>query len=369
MYKISKKNKLKTQKLKYVARRNTFIIDNDSKAITTLDVTYLRNLMNTKYKLQEIKDPRAAPTFLYISEHLVPSGMKYLPTYFNTRCHLMNIISNAKSIITNKLNLYNEMKRISPGAIGMPISYTFTEFMKLEHPDKMPLDKIYIAKPSGKMAFGGAGIIILDGPAKIEMFKKMNSAHKQNFLINEYITNPLLFKGRKFHCRMTFIASSINGYYRTYLLPNGRIVTAKSQYKTADFDNTDIHDSHLKSTDADYNLPNSFPANIKKQYVSITWPKIQEIFKNVSRVLERHCKPYPNAKNAYELFGADVMITDAFEPLLLEVNEHPSYKTVSAMYASDLAKYTFKYLENSVFAVAGLGDGGANEVPLYESKL
>ena len=42
----------------------------------------------------------------------------------------------------------------------------------------------------------------------------------------------------------------------------------------------------------------------------------------VSKLLKGYAKPYPNAKNAFEVFGCDFMATDDYKVKLLEINEH-----------------------------------------------
>ena len=70
-----------------------------------------------------------------------------------------------------------------------------------------------------------------------------------NVIASPYITDLLLFRGRKFHLRMYYIISCINGVINSFLLDNGKITAAKEKFDLNIPFTKEKHDSHLKSTE------------------------------------------------------------------------------------------------------------------------
>lgn len=364
-YRLTKKIRSKTKN--FAGYDMTFIINAESSNTSSLDPQHLKHIMTSIYKLHETRLATSTPLYLFISEFGEVS-YRYQSTYFNTRCYLMNIINNGKNIITDKTILYQALKSRYPKYISeiMPVSYTLDEFNNHQNIDYSK--EVYLARPSGYAA-GGRGIIVLDKPQKLDLVMKSMDTNRAyfNYIISKYIHNPLLFNKRKFHCRMFFIVSKINGIYRTFLCPNGRIVVAKLEYSATDFTNPDIHDTHLKSTDVDYDLPADLtPMKLRNRFITDTMPKINDIFIKVSSTLEPYCDSYPNALNCYEIFGCDIIVDNKYNPILLEINEHPGYKSVNGQKDKAISKYLFDYLRKSVFAYAFAFEKPSID-PLYQS--
>jgi hypothetical protein len=145
------------------------------------------------------------------------------------------------------------------------------------------------------------------------------------WVLQEYITNPMLYEDKKFHLRVCYVY-----YYNTlkkqkegYLLNNYIILTAKLPYKAGDYLNKEIHDSHGGSTpfEFDYNptLTNLLPL---KQNLNIN-KQIKYLFKNILSVSNTKC--YPESKSCYHIFGGDIMITDDYQVKLIEINGSSGY--------------------------------------------
>ena len=84
----------------------------------------------------------------------------------------------------------------------------------------------------------------------------------------------------------------------------------------------DIHDTHLKSVGKYIMGPCDFNSNMKNIFTDKIYPQMQKCMIFVSKLLKGYAKPYPNAKNAFEVFGCDFMATDDYKVKLLEINEH-----------------------------------------------
>jgi len=121
----------------------------------------------------------------------------------------------------------------------------------------------------------------------------------------------------------------------------GRIFTAKLPYKHADWNNSDIHDTHMKSTPTDWFFPKDFTndniyhsLDYNDGHVNITSRTIQNIFEQiktilsaVSKLLSKTVSLYDNVKNGFNIFGIDLTIKDDFTVVLIECNAEGTYKS------------------------------------------
>lgn len=184
--------------------------------------------------------------------------------------------------------------------------------------DSTKLNKTYIIKPSDD--FSGHGILTTDdaktcithGSSLLQSNKiSRNQKHKKRsppkIVISEYMEYPLLLEGKKFHLRAYFTASVVNNRLKTFVLNCGKMYTAELPYIHGDYGNLEIHDTHVKSTKADL----LWPRDIVKEYPKIEktlLSQITKIFKGITAKLYNKLEPYPECKNAYHTFGADIMI-------------------------------------------------------------
>jgi hypothetical protein len=159
-----------------------------------------------------------------------------------------------------------------------------------------------------------------------EIYKKegINKKAKYNieWILQEYINNPLLIDEKKFNLRVNFIHDFSNKKY--YIYNNLQLYPVKNKYKKGDYQDKNIHDTGhtLEILNNLFIFPNEFNKIISKEKITNIMKQITEIFKGVSKVMKVQC--YSESKNCFHLFGADIMITDEYKVKLIEVNEKPS---------------------------------------------
>ena len=77
--------------------------------------------------------------------------------------------------------------------------------------------------------------------------------------------------------------------------------------------------------------PNDYTINTINKFCDPVeiFNKIKPIFSMLTKILYDNKKNllYPNEKNAYHIFGADIMIDDNFIPKLIELNEAPGFSS------------------------------------------
>lgn len=191
-------------------------------------------------------------------------------------------------------------------------------------------DGLFILKPIGKGAFGGKGIQILQKGDKPKLERRWK------YSLSEYVTNIMLFQGKKFHLRVYLFVSTW-GKWKLY--PKYRIITAKLPYTHEDWTNKDIHDTHLGSTEGDYFFFNDgdiFDEEIDNQ--------IQVACNDLMQFI--HPKSYPESKDAYEMLGLDFLISDKGIPILLEVNNGAGIHLNTNWYKDEVINIYIEFLND-----------------------
>ena len=238
---------------------------------------------------------------------------------------LKNLIGDSKKMITNKLNLYNNLKDIPGTARFLPKTIPFNISGKpLEYLDRFRYlfknGQPYICKIVDVGA--GEGIICTDKFHEFRQFmskyfnilKKNPSAHAKEWVLQEYITNPFLLDSKKFHIRQLLLYQP--GHKQSYYMYHSRVAIAEAPYKHGDWTNKDIHDTHFHK----YHGLN-WPYQMK--FSQSQWSKIKDqlefIYACLISVMKGNC--YAESRNCFEVLGVDLMLTDKMEFKLIEVND------------------------------------------------
>ncbi len=233
---------------------------------------------------------------------------------------ISNITQKPKYGIYLKDDLYNIFmeydKNLCKKYMMTQYNITLNNYKKVTA--KIFSDKIWILK--GVLSNSGKDIHILTNYNEyIKFFSEKQELFK--WVLVEYIDNPLLIHNRKMHFRIYYLVHGNNAYYQK----NPEIITAADPYIHGDYKNKRIHDTHRKSSIKDLFFPDGFdiyPIN-KQQYLR---NQIEELFYHISQLLI-NLKCYDDAKECFEVFGIDLMVTDDFKIKLIEVNIKVSRRT------------------------------------------
>ena len=161
----------------------------------------------------------------------------------------------------------------------------------------------------------------------INKYNKLNGLNKKfrfniEWVLQEYITNPLLFEKRKFHLRGIFLYIFSNNKKKGYLYNDLKILTAKLPYVNDDYKNKEIHDSHDKST---IRKCMTFKKDFKDIYgeekVNYIFDQTKYIVQYIYKLINAKC--YPEVKNCFNIYGFDIMILDDFTVKIIENNFNP----------------------------------------------
>lgn len=259
--------------------------------------------------------------------------------------NVKNMLTNEKYQITDKTNLYQNMKKkypkIADKYMMKSININITE--KIDKLKKLFIDnKIWNIKPQTgwhgigqniwmiKPAMGWHGIgqkVVNNYEECIQHIKKLPYILKENkyskyitkkdwIVLDKYIDNPLLITKKKFHIRFHALFYNRNNIMRGFVFKNGHIIRAKKEFKLSDFYNKDIHDTHYIDGD-ELIFPDDFIKYFGKNKTDIVYLQLLDIIHYVLKLFTPNC--YQETNYCYQVMGIDIMIKDNFDIILLEL--------------------------------------------------
>ena len=271
-------------------------------------------------------------------DFLFLQGDKYIfkKEFWSIKSLIFNRVLKESIKITKK---NNQHKLIAPGFrekfLPKQMSFELTPKLKPEFAkDFINNHGIIIMKPSD--GHSGKNIHIIENYDQfIKIFREIKRMkNKDNWrvkvnkykgeitnlywVLEKYIIDPHLYKGRKYHCRVYFIHSTLR---KSFIYNRFRIALADESYKQSDFDNKKIHDSHFViKENIELIYLDEFLS--KENYDSIV-DQLIILFGNISSNLKAEC--YSENKYCFEIFGADIMLEKDFTIKLLEINTNPGF--------------------------------------------
>lgn len=230
---------------------------------------------------------------------------------------LKNIVNDGKNKLTVKSNLFKTLGN-KP---YLPTTYFFNHIEEL---NKIKLKLIsesraWIFKPDE--GFSGEGIQVLTK----ENFHKINLNKKfKRWNLQEYIENPLLIDGRKFHLRVLFLYRSgfAKEKSKSFWFKHVPVYLSKEKFIYDDFENEDIHISHYQAEQEALYLHD---LKFSKKNLSKIVKEMKIIMLDLADNLKAGCYK-DDSLRCYELFGVDLMITKDFDVKLIEFNSKIGFK-------------------------------------------
>jgi len=212
------------------------------------------------------------------------------------------LYGSSKSIITNKLLLHENFKGAPYLVPSTIVTKTVPEFTGLK-----------ILKPFG--GFKGDGIFITQSREDAQQW--INQSKYTQWLLQDYLVAPELLQNYKFHYRI-FVLVVITDIRRVYVSSMYFYRVAKKEYIEGQWDDADIHDTHYNKEFEEFTFPKKLPDDWTEDDIEPVTIQINQLF---TEIFKNHYefKPEWNAKNGFELFGADVIFQDK-KPYVLEIN-------------------------------------------------
>ena len=179
---------------------------------------YLKNKLNN-LGWQEVHDNVKYVDFAYKSHHKLLEDNRLSYRFRSIKADLKSTLKNV-DILGNKQQLATIMKN----------SPYISKISTIQHYNWNSDDDVIIVREVNSKKLMGVYVLI-DKESFIKL-KKILLAKKKDAIVNKYITNPLLYKGKKFHLRIyitIFIDKNGNKkikYMHNYM----EIITAKKKY-------------------------------------------------------------------------------------------------------------------------------------------
>lgn len=283
-------------------------------------------------------------TFNYI-EKLGEDLRNYDRIAQSVKCRVKSVVDSKKNCIADKAQLSSNLK-------DTPYIAKTWNFLN-EVPVEMR-NRPLIIKPVGDIADSGFGILVAFGEedlivkvSEIESLISESRGKLKRYIISEYITNVDTFNGKKYHLRMYMLYMCSANKPSTWSMWNkGRIVTALEEYTRSDWGNRSIHDTHSKSTSHNFYFPEDVSESTKLRTDSLLG-KMNVVCETLFHILEKNnVKPYPESEIGFEVFGCDFLITDTYDPILLEVNSRVGMRNIGDAVGTE---YTFDNFSRDYF--------------------
>ena len=286
---------------------------------------------------------------------LNPIGKITDKRFYGISANLINMLNQDRiSIIDDKAAIYTNMHTYCPQIAQKHLARTF--YINDTKQYNFTNNQHYILRPVD--SFAGRDILYISNQKELNDAIEYYKTHKNyrgitynnNVIASEYIINPLLFNGLKFHMRVYYLISYIKGNCSTFILNIGDIIHAKEPYTTDKPFTKAIHDTHQGSSE-DYFWPTDLPTNIKKLYPDI-FTQIKTILKCITQIITntdiKQKWLYPEHKNGFLVMGADFMMDESGTVYLIEVNNKPGYTYNKRENNIKFSKLLFDWINESV---------------------
>jgi hypothetical protein len=270
------------------------------------------------------------------SEHLLVC--QRISRFQNTSCltrkdHLKKRLERMRSSVPSRLQ---QRWNIMPLTYVLPNEFTafLSAFSSIQTSGEESQSNLWILKPSAMSR--GRGISIVDDIGKV--------TYSSPSVIQQYLPNPLIFRGYKFDLRLYVLVTSFSPL-EAFIYKEGFARFGTRKFSS---DKESINDFQIHLTNS--SIQNCYIHDIKMNHpartagkdgggnkVRMTWLwsrlkeqgiGVEEIWNQIKdlciKTLLSAQDEIPSQPNAFEIFGFDVIIDDASKPWLIEVNACPA---------------------------------------------
>ena len=245
-----------------------------------------------------------------------------------------------KNALFENLSLYHEYRGEDVYSI-IPLTYFVEEcgsakFQQFEQAAGRSRNAVWIVKP-GENSNRGNGIFVSRSAEEIRR-RLSRRKHAHTYIIQKYLTSPMLYNRRKFDIRTYLLMLSIAGSAKLFWYREGYLRTSSEPFDLKDLGDCFVHltnDAVQQKSNAygKFEDGNKVSYSEFQRYLDTAHPgkdysvgALNEEMKRIAQVAVRaaYNKLDPEAKDyGFELFGLDFIVDAGFRPWLIEVNTNP----------------------------------------------
>jgi Tubulin-tyrosine ligase family len=298
---------------------------------------YFHSLISDELKksgLQELDDPSSSDKIFYCD---ISYGNRNHPNY--SKCEIVNQLQDVNPLGNKKeqYNIHLNYYKTRPDYIPLTISFnrdSLEELKQLFVSNPRDDPPVYIVKPENSLSRTGVGVV----RNYLELMSHLDHySDYQEWIIQDYIDNPLLFNNKKFHFRIYVIYVQTENSTTAYLSKNGFIYTANKEFETDTFDPNIVLSGENSKNNVFY-IPEDFTRSFGKQvWDNMVFPQIVKITRETIRSTVEHLKCPAKKQKCFKILGYDILINKDFKCFLAEINA----RNVSYKYPNQKFKDTF----------------------------
>ena len=298
---------------------------------------YFHSLITDELKksgLQELDDPSSSDKIFYCD---ISYGNRNHPNY--SKCEIVNQLQDVNPLGNKKeqYNIHLNYYKTRPDYIPLTISFNRNSLEELKqlfvsNPRDDP--PVYIVKPENSLSRTGVGVV----RNYLELMSHLDHySDYQEWIIQDYIDNPLLFNNKKFHFRIYVIYVQTENSTTAYLSKNGFIYTANKEFESDTFDHNIVLSGENSKNNVFY-IPEDFTRSFGKQvWDNMVFPQIVKITRETIRSTVEHLKCPAKKQKCFKILGYDILINNDYKCFLAEINA----RNVSYKYPNQKFKDTF----------------------------
>ena len=298
---------------------------------------YFHSLISDELKksgLQELDDPSSSDKIFYCD---ISYGNRNHPNY--SKCEIVNQLQDVNPLGNKKeqYNIHLNYYKTRPDYIPLTISFNRNSLEELKqlfvsNPREDP--PVYIVKPENSLSRTGVGVV----RNYLELMSHLDHySDYQEWIIQDYIDNPLLFNNKKFHFRIYVIYVQTENSTTAYLSKNGFIYTANKEFESDTFDPNIVLSGENSKNNVFY-IPEDFTRSFGKQvWDNMVFPQIVKITRETIRSTVEHLKCPAKKQKCFKILGYDILINNDYKCFLAEINA----RNVSYKYPNQKFKDTF----------------------------
>uniref|UniRef100_A0A6C0I111 Tubulin-tyrosine ligase family protein n=1 Tax=viral metagenome TaxID=1070528 RepID=A0A6C0I111_9ZZZZ len=191
--------------------------------------------------------------------------------------------------------------------------------------------------------------IVIDRPNFIQL-RDMLLTEKRDAIVSKYITNPLLYKGKKFHLRMYItIFIDKNGNKKIKYMPNYiKIITAKKQYVIRDKIDYLDPEMNISGTGIGTNIIIFWDIDqchhLSESSVIFFNKCNKSIYAAIDSIPLDSILLFPEQSAGFYTYGGDIMLDDTGHAWILELNTYPGC-LVSEWWSSTHNKFNKTFID------------------------